>query len=202
MTIDPFDLPSEAPTIRDTHRGAAFRAQAGVPTRRVSRDRAAQLCKHHHVSVLPGEAGVLWRPPTGIELGAGATDIQLMHALAHAVTHRTFPSHGAEWASHMVQLTRLLVGEARGDALEEAFAKEGVHVGPANRIRRCTMIARGALREQGPGLLARFVLDDDPEDFICLLEGIEDDGSCWVSRPGEASRLVPAARMRYVAWES
>jgi hypothetical protein len=61
-----------------------------------------------------------------IELSKTATDLDLMHAIAHLLHSRDVALHGPEFVRQYLDLTRRFLGHDRYKALDGAFAAAGI----------------------------------------------------------------------------
>lgn len=209
MTTAPMDLPAEAPAISDAQRSRVLAAEralerehspAGVDAARDAVDEvtAAAGVDALTVQAVDGTAAVEYRRSSATLLvGTGATMPAILHELAHHLTDATFPAHGAEWAANFLALIERFLSVEHGHAYRAEFDHRSVHYDPAIRIHRVRKGATGAVNKER-GVLARLVVDDPPESFLCQILAVDRGGLSVRTPAGE--RYLENERLRYVSY--
>lgn len=201
------ELPVVPPRVPDKQRKQLLDAvrEAEVGTTAISPEEAVALATEFtsasgsKLSAVPADrTGFSYRRPGSLELGRNLTEITVLHAAAHHMTHPVFPNHGAEFCAVLLALVGRHLGQTEAESLRAAFKAHHVHCEIGRRTRRVKKSAVFATNRE-PGVLARLVLDEPPEELFCRMLEVRDD--MIVVRDGRGDSEISLERCRYLSYK-
>lgn len=201
MTTRPFDLPAVPPSIPDWQKKRVLEAEEAARAR-VQRGLGSWVEDLQPelgitVRMADGDAAEYWRSSETLVLGRQCHPMLAAHEAAHHLVDPVFPLHGAEWAQVYLNLLRIHLGDEVRSVMAEEFEARQVHCSVDDRKRR---VRKGAIfaTNKEPGALARVILDEPPQELVCQLMRVVDDGVEVRDLGGE--HVLDWDRMRYISY--
>lgn len=132
--------------------------------------------------------------------------ITILHELAHHMTHRAFPSHGAEFTENFMILLRGFLPELTVQVFTEELLAGNVEIKPSGKQGRRFLAYCLKLTRRGEADKPITILTDRPRRYRGWLLDYDRTGYVILGGLERGSRRIPTSRIpssavRYATWD-
>lgn len=200
VRTDPLLLPPLSPKISDSQRAKVFAAEEHVesalslpPASIGDIEVISDILEIEPAVTNDGKQTGYWRGGR-VEFGQQTTLPGYLHEAAHHLTPEIFPPHGIEWVANFYKL----LGKYTDwhDDYVRSFTEHKVRQTVEAALKRARKDAIYFANKER-GCLARVVVDEPPQSFVCQLLDVEPDFVRLADDSGEFA--VDVDRLRYVS---
>lgn len=128
--------------------------------------------------------------------------VTILHELAHHITHRYFPGHGAEFVTNFLMLLRTVIPGPVSQVFLDEFLAAGVEVKPTDKQGSRFLAYAKKLRARGEPKRV-VVVTSEPKRFVGWVIDFERNGDLLLGRCADHKKpqhVIPVSEVRYATW--